>query len=169
MQVITRNIPRLQNTVCTSVFAPPFFPTSLQAFSCTACFPSRVSVDHLALNESMRFRYRFTCAFRLECLRLPGFELYHSVRKNNEYAFYSLRPLPRQTEHLPLRPLLVEHPAGAVRARDEGILGERNSAAAVAADVVRRRASVHHTSRASGCAAAGGNLVSFARHGGCVR
>lgn len=53
-----------------------------------------------------------------------------------------------------------------MRAGNERVLGERDAAAAVAADVARRRAGFDHARRAArGDGAAGrGDLVTFARH-----
>lgn len=73
----------------------------------------------------------------------------------------------------PLRALLVQHPARAVRARHQRILAERHAAAAVAAQVRHGRAAaarsrgvrvVRRAASAGGGARARGDLVLFARH-----
>lgn len=81
----------------------------------------------------------------------------------------------KQNGNLPFGALLVEHAAGAVRAGDESILGKRNAAAAVAAQVGHDRARANVAGvvgGATGSSAGGGgrDLVLFARHvcGVCV-
>lgn len=66
----------------------------------------------------------------------------------------------------PLRALLVQHTAGAVRARDKGVLAEGDAAAAVAAQVAHDGAGLVGVARAAalGSGRTGRDLVLFARH-----
>lgn len=71
----------------------------------------------------------------------------------------------------PLRALLVQHTAGAVRARDKCVLAEGDAAAAVAAQVAHDGAGLVGVAGAAalGSGRAGRDLVLFARHIGYLR